>query len=303
MTLLYLLINQIGIMFIMMAIGYAFYKIKFISDQGSADISKILLYLVIPVVVVKNFMIERSAENVQILIDATIISAVAMGISMLVAHIFYGKNGVANFATTFSNAGFIGIPLISATLGEEAVIYISIMIVLINLLQWTYGVYTIAGDKSVMNPAKVIKNPIVISVVIGLALFFLEIEMPSFVTTIFTNIANVNTPLAMILSGVYLAQTNLLGMIKKKDNYMVSLVRLIIIPLITMIVFKFLPFGNETIKLAILIAAACPVGSNVAIFASAYNKDYKAAVEYVCMSTVGCLITLIAVVYVASMVL
>ena len=68
--------------------------------------------------------------------------------------------------------------------------------------------------------------------------------------------------------------------------------RLLIIPLITIAVFQILPFGSMDVKLAILIAAACPVGSNVAIFAQQYHCDYREAVEQVCLSTIVCLITL-----------
>ena len=186
-----LLFQQILIMFILMSIGFVFYKIKFISDQGSKDMAKVLLYLVIPVVIVKNFMIERSAENVSALLSSVVVSLIAMGLAILVSYVFFGKkDGVANFSSTFSNAGFIGIPLISATLGEGAVFYISMMIVLINALQWTYGVYVMSGDKSVMKPKNIITNPIVIAVVIGLVLFVSGIQMPVLVTDVFDRYPN-----------------------------------------------------------------------------------------------------------------
>lgn len=299
-----LLLNQILIMFILMCAGYVLYRVKFISDQGSKDMGKILLYLVIPVVIIKNFMIERSGENVSALISSVLVSCIAMGIAVLVSYVFFGKrDGVANFSSSFSNAGFIGIPLITATLGEGAVFYISMMIVLINALQWTYGVYVMSGDRSVMKPKNIITNPIVIAVVIGLVLFINGIQMPVLVTDVFDLVSGLNTPLAMMVSGVYLAQCDLLGMLKKKNIYFVSFVRLILIPLVTLAVFALLPVGNETIRMAVLIAAACPVGSNVAIFAQAYNSDYRSAVEQVCMTTILCLLTLPFVVMAATMVL
>ncbi len=296
-----LLLNQIIIMFILMGIGYILYKVGFISDQGSKDIGKILLYLVIPIVIINNFMIEFSAENVEALIHSTIISLICMVIAMIVSYVFFGKkDGIANFSSTFSNAGFIGIPLVQATLGSSAVFYISIMIVLINVLQWTYGVFIITNDSSVMSIKKIITNPIVIAVIIGLLAFVLQIRLPNTITTVFSHITSLNTPLAMIVSGVYLAQSDLKAMLVNRKIYLVSLMRLVIIPLITIIIFKFLPFGSIELKLAILITAACPVGSNVAIFAQAYNKDYHSAVEQVCMTTILCLITLPIIIMLAT---
>lgn len=296
-----LLLNQILIMFILMLLGYILYKVHFITDQGSKDIGKILLYVVIPVVIIKNFMIDFTAENISALIDSTLISLIAMAISVLISYfIFKRKDPVSNFSSAFSNAGFIGIPLITAALGENAVFYISMMIVLINILQWTYGIFIMTGDSGVMKPSKILTNPIFIAVVIGLIMFITQISLPSTVTKVFDLVTGLNTPLAMMVSGVYLAQSDLVAMFKKKNIYIVSVLRLFIIPLITLLVFYFLPFGNTTIKMAVLIAAACPVGSNVAIFAQAYDCDYRSAVEEVCMTTIFCLISLVCIVSLAS---
>lgn len=284
-----------------MCIGFVLYKKKIISDQGSSDIGKMLLYLVIPVVIINSFCVERTAETTTALLHSAVIAAVAMAIAMLISTLIYGrKDGISTFSCSFSNAGFIGIPLVQAVLGSSAVFYISMMIVLVNILQWTYGVFTITGDKSVMSLKKVASNPIVISVLIGIILYFSGITLPETATSIFTLVGNLNTPLAMIVSGVYLAQSDLLKALKNFNVYKVSLLRLVIIPLVTLLIFKYLPFGSLTLKQAILIAAACPVGSNVAIYAQQYHKDYHSAVEQVCVSTLFCLITLPVIMTIAS---
>ena len=301
MEVLTVLIRQVIIMFILMAIGYVAFKKELISDQGTKDIGKILLNIVLPVVVISNFWIEKTPEKVNDLIYSVIICILCMVTAIIVSVILFHKNDrIGEFAAAFSNAGFIGIPLVTATFGSNSVFYISMLIVLISLLQWTYGVYTITDDKSVINIKKVITNPVLISVLIGIVLFTLEIPMPKMVSSIFTSISGLNTPLAMFSCGVYLAKSNLLSMLKKKNVYMVSAVRLLLIPFITMLLLKVLPFGNEEMKLAILCAAACPVGSNVSIFAQQYDRDYTKAVEYVCVSTILCLITLPLIIFLAT---
>lgn len=293
MNLAIILCKQIAIMFVLMATGFIFFRKKMITIQGSADMGKILLYLVIPVVIVNSFWVDRSSERTLALVHSTIIAAIAMGIAITVSMVVFGtKKGVSCFSSAFSNAGFIGIPLVQAVLGSDAVFYISVMIVLINLLQWTFGVFVMTKDKSVMKPERVVRNPIVISVLIGLIIYFGGIPKPQIVTTLISNVTGLNTPLAMMVSGGYLAQSNLADLWKKKQAWFVCLMRLLIIPLITIAVFQILPFGSMDVKLAILIAAACPVGSNVAIFAQQYHCDYREAVEQVCLSTIVCLITL-----------
>jgi Predicted permeases len=299
-----ILLKQIVIMFVLMGVGFFLFRKKMITNQGSKDIGKILLYIVIPVVIISSFWIERTPEKTTALVQSAAISAVCMFLAVFISWLIFGKrNGISCFSTAFSNAGFIGIPLVQAVLGSDAVFYISIMIVLINALQWTFGVYMISGNKEVMNLKAVIKNPIVVSVVIGLFLYFLNVPCPEMASTLFSSIKGLNTPLAMIVSGVFLAQSDLGRMFAKKEVWTVSLFRLVLIPLITMFVFWVIPFGTLNIKLAVLIASACPVGSNAAIFAQQYEKSYTEAVENVCMSTLLCLITLPLVVTAASMIL
>ena len=304
MEIVTVLLKQVLIMYILIFIGYYAYKRKLISDQGSKDLGKILLNIAIPVVVISNFCVERTPEKVTELLSSAVISLICMAVSIVTAVLIYHKrNRVDEFSVAFSNAGFIGIPLVQATLGSGAVFYISIMIVLINLLQWTYGVFTITDDKKYINVRQVAKNPIVISVLIGIVIFALNIKLPSIVSSVFSIISGINTPLAMLVSGVYLAQSDILTIIRKKDVYLVSFVRLILIPLLVTVIMKVIPLGSIDLKLAILLAGAAPVGSNVAIFASQYGKDYKRGIENVCVSTLLCIASLPLIVFIAKMLL
>ena len=295
------LFNQVIIMFILMAVGFVAYRKKWITDQGTKDIGKLLLNIAIPIVVISNFYIEKTAEKTMDLLSSLLFSVLSLAVAILVsALLFHKQDRIGEFASAFSNAGFIGIPLVQATFGSGAVFYISMMIVLVNFLQWTYGVYTITDDRSVMDVKKVMKNPLVLAVAIGLLLYFSQLPLPAIVTTVFSTISGINTPLAMFSSGVYLAQSNLWEMIKKKQVYLVSLSRLVLVPLVTIFLFKMLPFGTEELKLSILCASACPVGSNVAVFAQQYDKDYKRGVEYVCVSTLLSIATLPLIIYIAA---
>jgi len=288
-----LLAKQILMMFLLMTVGIILYKRKMVTDKGSKELGTILLYVVVPAVVIKTFCIEKTAEKVTELTHSFLLAFVAMAITVLVSMIlFKKKSGVSCFSSAFSNAAFIGIPLITGTLGSEAVFYISMMIVLVNLLQWTLGVFFLTGDKSAMSLKKIITNPIVISVMIGLLIFLSGIKVPETALTFLNTITGMNTPLAMVVSGIYLAQANVMDMLKRKENYLVSICRLVIIPVFTVLVLKVMPVGNTMMKMAILIACASPVGSNVAIFARQYEKDHKMAIEQVCMSTVLCLFSL-----------
>ena len=302
MEIVTILIKQVFIMFVLMAIGFVAYRKQILSNQGTKDIGKLLLNVAIPMIVISNFCVEKTAEKTAELFESALLSFLCMALSVAFAYLAYHKKDrIAEFSAAFSNAGFIGIPLVQAIFGSGAVFYISVMIVLINVLQWTYGVYTITDDKSVMDFKKIMKNPLILSVGIGIVIYFLNIRLPKIAMDIISSISAINTPLAMIVSGVYLAQSDLLNAMRKKDAWLLSLSRLIMIPLIVMLVFRFLPFGSTAMKLSILLAGACPVGSNVAVFAQQYDKDYRKGVEYVCVSTLLSILALPLVIFVANL--
>ena len=126
--------------------------------------------------------------------------------------------------------------------------------------------------------------------------------MPDLIYKSIQYIANVNTPLAMFTIGIYFAQTNPAEMFKKAKLYLLSVVRLLIIPLVCMVVLSFLPERFEEMKLALLIVAACPTGSNVAVYAQLYDSDYSYAVETVIISTLLSVVTIPAIVKIAEMI-
>lgn len=293
MGIVFLLLKQNLIMFIYLLIGYFLFRKKLVSTQGSADIGRMLLYVVMPTAILKSYLVDFSAEKLEGLAVSFILAILSLLLAIFIARIFFKKDaGIERFGVAFSNAGFIGIPLVQMTLGEEAVFYVASFVALLNILQWTYGVLVITGDKSAVSFAKIRTNPIVLSFLAGILLFFLPVSLPAAVTGIISAIAAMNGPLAMIVLGVYLAQISLKSLFTDKRVYLASAVRLLVIPALTIVLMMLFPDKYHMIKLTILIAASAPVGSNVAIFAQIYDKDYTQAVKEVCMSTLFCIITL-----------
>ena len=293
MELVLLLLRQIAVMFILMGIGFFFYKRKLITDEGSRDFGKVLINLVVPVVVFSTFCIEYTPEKGRDFLLSVAISTLCMVLSILLSRlVFHRRDRISEFSASYPNTGFIGIPLESAVLGSQAVFHIAMMVIYVNALQWTYGVYTITDDRNTILGKKIFSNPVIFAFALGLLVFYCQIPVPSFAKNIFSIISGLNTPLAMIISGVYLAQSDLIKILKNKNSYLVCLMRLLIVPLASLVLLRFLPFGSTDMKTAILIASACSCGSNVAIFAQLYHKDYVSAVEQVCMSTLFSLITL-----------
>lgn len=293
MDFIFLLLKQNVLMTFYLLIGYFLFRKKLVGITGSADIGRTLLYIVMPAAILKSYLAEFSTQRLMELGISFLAALLSLLLAIIVSLIFFKKgNPVERFGAAFSNAGFIGIPLVQMTLGADAVFYVSSFVALLNILQWTYGVLILTDDKSILSFRKLRINPIILSFLGGLLLFFLPVALPEVMNTLVGTLASMNGPLAMIVLGTYLAQVPLKSLFTELIVYRCTFVRLILIPILTIALMALFPREYHTIKLAVLIAASAPVGSNVAIFSQIYNQDYTRAVKEVCLSTLLCIVTL-----------
>ena len=275
----------------------------FLSPQGTKDLGAILLRVIIPCVIVKSYITEFSRERLLELALSAGLTLIGFILAMVISYLVFGKRRrLENFAASFCNAGFIGIPLAQAIIGEEGVFYIAASVALLNLFQWTYGVYIMADRKDAISAKTIAKNPVVIAIVIGVVLFVSQIPVPGIVTSTLGYIAGMNTPIAMILMGTYLAKLPLKKLLDKRA-YGCVLFRLVIIPAVILLVFWVLPVSNADIALAAFLAAATPVGANICVFAQQYDCDYEFSVVTVCLSTLLSVVTVPLLVSFAQMIL
>ena len=225
-----ILLRQIAIMALLAAVGVYLSRKGFLSPQGTKDLGAILLRVIIPCVIVKSYITEFSRERLLELALSAGLALIGFILAMVISYLVFGKRRrLENFAASFCNAGFIGIPLAQAIIGEEGVFYIAASVALLNLFQWTYGVYIMADRKDAISAKTIAKNPVVIAIVIGVVLFVSQIPVPGIVTSTLGYIAGMNTPIAMILMGTYLAKLPLKKLLDKRA-YGCVLFRLVIIP-------------------------------------------------------------------------
>ena len=298
-----ILVKQILQMFLLAGIGYLLFKGGKISLEGSKTIGNILIYGSLPAVIINGFRIERTAEHVSGLLWSAAAALTIVLLSILISHFVFRKDGVAAFATSFANPGFFGIPLIVASLGQGAVFYAAPFIAFLNIGQWTYGVSRLNGQPVLQGfqPKKLIKAPFVIAILVGIFLFATQLPMPAIVENCLSNVAGLNTPLAMFTVGVYLAQTDLVKMFGRRTLYLVSALRLLVIPVLSLLILSLLPSSMHVMKTVLLIVAACPVGSNVAVYAQLHGKDYPYAVETVIISTLLSIVTIPFILYLSTL--
>ena len=145
------LLERLALMLLYMIPGYVLYKKKLLTDNGVKDLGRLLLYVLLPASVINSYNIDFTTERV-----------IGLGISFGLSKVCFWKKPIEHFGAAFSNAGFMGIPLVKAAVGEHAAYYAAAFVAIVNILQWTYGVYAMTGRKEEISLKKVITNPILI---------------------------------------------------------------------------------------------------------------------------------------------
>ena len=298
----YVISRQLIVMFMFMTLGYLMYRNKMIDNCGAKSIGNLLIYVVLPCSILSSFINNNENISYKLLVYSIILSLIALIISIFVSSLLFKSNPIDNFGVSFSNAGFMGIPIIVSILGSKYVIYASSYIALLNILQFFYGQRLLSGKTVSKNKLTILKNPLVISFSMGIIIYLINLPVPNIILEFAYSVANINSPLAMVLLGTYLAQIRGLNSFRNINLLVSSITRLIIIPLLTILVFWILNIKYEII-LPIVICVSAPVGSNLAVYAQKLDKDYVYSVELISISTLLSLITMPLVLQFANLII
>ena len=131
-------------------------------------------------------------------------------------------------------------------------------------------------------------------------LFVLRIQLPETLVEAMSYIGNMNTPLAMMVAGVTIAQANLVKLLGKLRIYYISFLKLIFIPVVMLLIFSLFDLSREVLLTSVL-AAACPTGATINLFSIRYKKNYLYASEMFAVTTVLSVITIPLVMIVAEL--
>ncbi len=299
--------QQVIIMAIYIAFGAIFTKYKKLSNEGTKQMSFLLLHVVTPCVIISSFQ-GRNMDDMKELLTAFVLSTLIHIIAILVSYPFFlnkkkNKNWVIDrFCSPYSNCGFMGIPLLSAALGAKGVFIGSAYLVVFNIFTWTQGLGMFLGSNGKLSFKKVLLSPGIIGITISGIIMALNLNLGTTVTSVINGLAGLNTPVAMILLGIYLGESEFVKVLKIFNMYVVCFLRLIFIPLIIVALMYVLKL-EQTLSFALVLSSSCPCAAISAIFASEYGKDSGYASSVVSISTILSLVTLPFMAYVASLVI
>lgn len=292
--------QQVLIIFILIAVGFICGKAKMIKEEGAACITNIVLYAVTPCLMIEAF--QRDFEP-SMLCNLAIAVAAALGvhiISIIIAKLCIhdrdkSREIVLRFSVIFSNCGFMCLPLEQALLGDDGVFYGGAFVAVFNVVVWSYGLVMMSGSKKELSIKKLALNPGIIGVLIGLIFFLLSVRLPEIVMAPIGFLADLNTPLPMLVIGYYLCKSDLKQALCDRKAYIAIALRLVAIPIISLAIL-YLCGLRGTLLLSTIIAASAPVAATTTMFATKFKKSVSTSVNLVSISTIFSILTMSAIV-------
>lgn len=280
-----IMITQVVAMFIMMMVGGVLSRCKIVDNAGSAQLASVALYVATPAVIVQSLAGTFSPDKLMAGIACAVLSALLTVLSAFVAWlVFRDRRRIAQLGVMISNMGFMGIPLVQNVVGEQYVFYISACIAAQVPLLWTYGLWLASQDMSTISPKRIAANPSILAVAVGIVLFLCSIDLSGVIQVTAQDLGNLNTGLAMLVLGTYLAQTDFRSLLKDANLYVASALRLVVVPVIMIALLVFVPL-DTTVKLVVVIAASAPCGTVAGMFPQMFGGDYRFGAGLVSLST------------------
>ena len=305
-----LLMQQIVQLFLMIFMGYLIVKTGLVRDDDSKVLSKIILYLIVPCVIINAFQVDYTTDTVKgllIAFAASVMTQVILLVVISVAGKLLHLNEVEVASVYYSNSGNLIVPIVTFILGQEWILYGCVFISVQLVFLWTHCKKIISREAS-YDWKKIILNINMISIFIGVVLFFTKIRLPEIIGNTLASVGTMIGPASMIVTGMLFAGMNLKQIFANKRVYFITFLRLIAVPLIALVLIKlsnlasFSADGNK-IMLIVFLAIITPSASTVTQMCQVYGNDSKYASAINVMTTLLSIITMPVMVMLFQMII
>ncbi len=287
-------INQMVVLFLMLAIGYICGKTKVFSEESNLTLSRAVIYIANPALIINTVTSGQITGTKSYTLLLVGMSALFYVVVPIVAKIFtltipFTRKNRNTYQALycFSNCGFMGIPVINALYGAEAIFYVAIFMIPFNVLVYTYGVLLLSSHeegKQAKIEVKKIFNPVVVASLLTLLIYFTGMKTPYIVNETVALLGAITTPLAMVTIGSNLSLIPLRDVFLDWRMYVFAIFRLLLFPMAIWFVFRW--FVQDKMLLNVMtVVAAMPIAANVTLISNEYGGDASTIAKATFMTT------------------
>lgn len=287
---------QVLILFILIAVGFVCRKVKILDDRAVSGMASLVLYVVTPANIINAFHREFRADLLRGLLLSFLAAFLTFGVACILAKFLIrekdeDKRSVLRFAASLPNAGYMGIPLQTAILGDIGVFYCAAYIGMFHMYTWSYGVSLLDKEKGGVQLKKILLSPCIIAIFIGLVLFFLPVSLPNIILSPIKSLASLATPVPMIIIGYYLAGSSFKSIFGSANTYVAAFVKMICSPIVALVICKLLGFDREMI-VSCIIATSASSAAMTTMLAMKFDRDAYVAAGMVSFTTIAAIVTM-----------
>lgn len=293
--------GQVLMIYIYIAIGIFCIKKKIVTPESGKNFSSFLLTIITPCLMIDCYLRPMQAEHLKGLGLAFLFSIIfhviaIVGSCLLIRKREDEKYKIERLAAIYSNCGFMALPLIEVAVGETGLFYGVAFISVFNILIWSNGIQIITGKKG-FSVKKIFLNPGFLGFAAGILLYFTQIPVPDLLKQTISSLADMNTPLAMISTGIFLANVDIKSSLTDKHIYWASFLRLILFPLFTLCLMKVLGVHNwmsgaDQVAMTVIIGSSCGAAASVTLFPAKFGMNGEYGAQIIALSTLFSVITI-----------
>ena len=297
------IVIKISTVFVMIFMGFAACKVGFIKSEAQTHLVNLILNITLPLMLINSICSnEITADSLQLTIEVLVFSSVYFILAGIVAAILVrmfrvrdlNDKGVHKIIFTSINAGFMGLPITLAVFGEEAVYYMALHNIVLNVvlyffcvIQLNNGIKKGAVKKTLMK----LLNPCIIGAVLGVVLLFAGAEIPSYIAGIMKLVGDVTIPVAMMVVGIQLADGRITDCFRNGKLVIFSVVTMLVWPVLILIILKFIPMAG-ILKIVFTLGAALPPATTISALAAYEGRNYKLAADGIIVTTLMSVVTI-----------
>jgi len=287
MTVFLSTLNQMAFLLLLIIIGYLLTRYEIIPDYGAGLLSKLENYVFIPALVLGTFMQNFTLERIDVagsyLLCGLVVIIITIPIAIVLARLCtkdsYTRN-IYTYGLAFSNFGFMGNAVVAALFPDIFMEYLIFVLPFWTFI-YLWGVPSLliptnGSNASWRSGLRNLINPMFIAMLFGMLVGIVGLPLPDFLTSAVSSLGNCMSPIAMLLTGMTIAKIDLRKTMTNQSIYVVSLIRLMLIPGIAVLLLPLfeLPYG---LALCTVCSLAMPLGLNTIVVPSAYGKDTSVA--------------------------
>lgn len=292
-------LNQMAVLAIFILAGFVCQRIKLLPETTATVLSRLETYLIMPAYILNTFIANCTPEVIEqklpLLLWGSVVAVLCVAIAYPLGRAFYKEQPLKNiyrYSVAIANAGFMGNAVMLGVFGDEMLFDYMVFMMPLYVVIYTWGmVMLMPSGGEHKNPLRNLINPVCISLALGVIIGISSIPLPGFVTTVLSNTGSCMAPLAMLLTGFTVGQYSVKKLLSDKKVYIVSVLRLLVIPAFFAGVLTLLKMDAAYMPLAVC-SVAMPMGLNTVVIPAAYGEDTSPGASMALISSVLSIVTI-----------